>query len=54
MLVLALNVWNMLSGRFDASDPLIQVMAETMGPATAGPILPAPLSVLHRHYRPRM
>jgi hypothetical protein len=37
--VLALNVWSMLSGRFDASDPFIQGKAETMGSATAGAIL---------------
>jgi hypothetical protein len=38
--VLALNVWSMLSGRFDASDPFIQVMAETMGFTSAGAYCP--------------
>jgi hypothetical protein len=54
MLVLALIVWNMLSGRFDASDPFIQVMAETMGSASAGAILSVLLSLIHCHYRQRM
>jgi hypothetical protein len=54
MLVLALNVWNMLSGRFDASDPFIQVMAETMGSASAGAILSVLLGLLHCQYRQRM
>ena len=39
MLVLALNMWDILSGRFDASDPFIQVMGETISSASAGAIL---------------
>jgi hypothetical protein len=54
MLVLALNVWNILSGRFDASDPFIQVMAEIIGSATAGAILPVLLGLIHRHYLQRV
>jgi hypothetical protein len=54
MLVLALNVWNILSGRVDASDPLIQVMLETLGSATAGAMLSVLLGLIHRHDLQRM
>jgi hypothetical protein len=53
MLVLALNVWNILSGRSNASDLFIQVKAETIGSASAGAILSILLG-LHRHYRQRI
>ena len=39
MLVLALNVWNIPSGRLDATDPFIHVMGQTIGSAAAGAIL---------------
>jgi hypothetical protein len=48
MLVLALNVWNILSGHFDASDPFIHVMAETIGSASAGAVLSVVLGLVHR------
>jgi hypothetical protein len=54
MLVLALNVWNILSGRFDASNSFIQGKAETMGSATAGAILSVLRGLIHRSYRQRM
>jgi hypothetical protein len=54
MLVLALNVWSMLSGRFDAGDLCIQPMAETIGFTSAGAILSVLLCLIHRAYRQRM
>jgi len=39
LLVLALNVWNIPSDRFVATDPFIQVMGETISSASAGAIL---------------
>jgi hypothetical protein len=50
MLMLALNVWDILSGRFNASDPFIRVMAETVGSAGAGAILLVSLSLVHRRF----
>ncbi len=54
MLVLVLNVWDILSGRFDASDPFIHVMAETIGSAGAGAVLSVVLSLVHRLFLHRM
>jgi ABC-type Fe3+ transport system permease subunit len=54
MLVLALNVWNILSGRFDAGDPFIHVMAETIGSAGAGAVLSVVLGLVHRLFLHRM
>ena len=50
MLVLSHNVWTILSGHFDASDPFLQVMTETIGSAGAGAILLVSLSVVHRRF----
>ena len=47
LLVLALNVWSILSGRFDASDPFIQVMGETISSASAGAILSVTLGRIY-------
>ncbi len=47
MLVLALNVWDILSGRFDASDPFMQVMGETIRSASAGAILSVTLGLIY-------
>ena len=54
MLVLALNVWNVLSGRFDASDPFIRVLIETIGSAAAGAILSVCLGLVHRLFLHRL
>ena len=54
LLVLALNVWNILSGRFDASDPFLHVMGETIGSAAAGAVLSVVLGLLHRRFQNRM
>ena len=54
MLVLALNVWNILSGRFDASDPFIRVLIETIGSAAAGAILSVCLGLVYRLFLHRM
>jgi NhaP-type Na+/H+ or K+/H+ antiporter len=54
LLVLALNVWTILSGHFDASDPFIHVMAETIGSAAAGAILSVVLGLVHRRFLQRM
>ncbi len=54
MLVLTLNVWSTLCGHFDASGPFVQVMAETIGFASAGVILPALLGLVHRLFLHRM
>jgi NhaP-type Na+/H+ or K+/H+ antiporter len=54
MLVLAHNVWTILSGHFDASDPFIHVMAETIGSAAAGAILSVVLGLVHRRFLQRM
>jgi hypothetical protein len=53
MLVLAHNVWAILSGHFDASDPFLQVMTETIGSAGAGAILLVFLSLINRRFRHR-
>jgi hypothetical protein len=47
LLVLALNVWDILSGRFDASDPFIQVMGATISSASAGAILSVTLGLIY-------
>ena len=54
MLVLALNVWDILSGRLDASDPFIHVMTETIGSAGAGAVLFVVLGLVHRLFVHRM
>jgi hypothetical protein len=54
LLVLALNVWTILSGHFDASDPFIHVMAETIGSASAGAILSVLLGLVHSLFLHRM
>jgi hypothetical protein len=54
LLVLALNVWDILSGRFDASDPFVHVMGETIGSAAAGAILSVCLGLVHRLFLHRM
>ena len=54
LLMLALNVWSILSGRFDASDPFIHVMIETIVSAGAGAILSVVLGLLHRLFLHRM
>ena len=54
MLVLALNVWNIPSGRLDATDPFIHVMGQTIGSAAAGAILSVLLGLLHRLFLHRM
>ena len=54
MLVLARNVWAILSGHFDASDPFLQVMTETIGSAGAGAILFVFLSLVRRLFLHRM
>ncbi len=54
VLMLALNVWSILSGHFDASDPFIHVMVETIGAAGAGAILPLVLGLIYSLFLPRM
>jgi hypothetical protein len=54
VLVLALNVWDILSGRFDASDPFIHVMAETFGSAGAGATLSVLLGLIHSRFAQRI
>jgi ABC-type Fe3+ transport system permease subunit len=54
LLVLALNVWNILSGRFDASDPFLHVMGETIGSAAAGAVLSVVLGLVHHLLLHRM
>ena len=54
MLVLAHNVWSILSGHFDASDPFLHVMAETIGSAGAGAVLSVVLGLVHRRFLHRM
>ena len=54
VLVLAHNVWTILSGHFDASDPFIHVMAETIGSASAGAILSVLLGLVHGLFLHRM
>jgi NhaP-type Na+/H+ or K+/H+ antiporter len=54
LVVLALNVWSILSGRFDASDPFIHVMTETIGSAAAGAVLSIVLGLVHRRFLHRM
>ena len=54
LLVLAHNVWDILSGRFDASDPFIQVMTETISSAGAGAVLSVILGLVHRVFVHRM
>ncbi len=54
VLVLALNVWSILSGRFDASDPFIQAMGETIGSAAAGAGLSVVLGLVYRLFLHRM
>ncbi len=54
LLVLAHNVWSILSGHFDASDPFLQVMAETIGSAGAGAVLSVVLGLVYRLFVHRM
>ena len=54
LLVLAHNVWSILSGHFDASDPFLHVMAETIGSAGAGAVLSVVLGLVHHLLLHRM
>ena len=54
MLVLAHNVWSILSGHFDASDPFIHVMTETISSAAAGAVLSVVLGLVHHLLLHRM
>ncbi len=48
MLVLAFSVWNILSGRYSASDPFIHVMIETISAMGAGAALSIILGLIYR------
>ncbi len=48
MLVLAFSIWNILSGRFDARDPFIHVMIETISATGAGAALSIILGLIYR------
>ena len=48
VLVLLLNVWSILSGRFDASDPFLHVMIQAISSAGAGAILFLALGLILR------
>src|SRR3712207_2572818 len=52
--MLAFNLLDVLSGHFDASDPFLHVMAETIGAAGVGAILCVILSLIYRSYVQRM
>jgi hypothetical protein len=52
--VLALNIWDIVSGRFDASDPFIHVMAETLGAAGAGAIVSVSFGRIYSLFMQRM
>ena len=54
MLVLAHNVWTILSGHFDASDPFMYVMSQAIGSAAAGAVLSVLLGLVHRRFVQRM
>ncbi len=54
LVVLALNVWNIGAGRFDASDPFMHVMSQAIGSAGAGAVLSVTLGLLHRRFLNRM
>ncbi len=54
VLELILNVWNILSGQFDASDPFMQVLVETIGSAGAGAILSLVLGLAYRLFLQRV
>ncbi len=54
MLVLALNVWNLPSDHFVATDPFIQVMGETIGSAAAGAVLSIVRGLVYRLFLHRM
>ncbi len=54
MMMLALNVWNIHSDHFDATDPFMHVMGETIGSAAAGAVLSVLLGLLHRLFVHRM
>ena len=54
LLVLALNVWNIPSDHFVATDPFIQVMGETIGSAAAGAVLSVVLGLVYRLFVHRM
>ena len=47
LLVLALNVWNIPSDHFVATDPFIQVMGEPISSASAGAILSVTLGRIY-------
>jgi hypothetical protein len=52
--MLAFNLWDVLSGHFDASDPFLHVMVETVGAAGAGVILSLALRVIYSLFLQRM
>ncbi len=54
LVVLVLNVWSILSGRFDASDPFMHVMSQAIGSAAGGAGLSVLLGLLHRRFLNRM
>jgi ABC-type Fe3+ transport system permease subunit len=54
MLMLLLNAWDLLSGHFDASDPFIHVMTETISFAGAGAIMSVVLGMIYSLFVQRM
>jgi ABC-type Fe3+ transport system permease subunit len=54
MLMLLLNPWDLLSGHFDASDPFIHVMTETISFAGAGAIMSIVLGMIYSLFVQRM
>jgi hypothetical protein len=48
VLVLTLSIWDILSGRYDASDPFVHAMIETTSAAAGGAALSVLLSLIYR------
>ena len=54
VLGLLLNVWSILSGRFDASDPFMHVMIQAISSAAAGAVLSVVLGLVYRLFLHRL
>ena len=54
VLGLLLNVWSILSGRFDAGEPFMHVMIQAISSAAAGAILSVCLGLVYRLFLHRM
>jgi len=54
VLAMLFNVWNILSGHFDATEPFMYVMIHAISSAAAGAILSLVLGMIYRLFAQRV